>query len=415
MIAELLSTGDEVCQGTIVDSNAAHIAAALADAGIKISRHTCVGDDLESLTAVILEIATRADIAVVTGGLGPTMDDLTAEAAALAAGVPLLENASALAGIAEFFKRFSRSMSPSDHKQALLPQGAVPMMNFRGTAPGFWMAVNGCRFYFLPGVPVEMAHMLAAAVIPDILAQSGSDGAVLLTRSVSVFGVPEARINDNLKHFKDLHPNVRIGTIARFPAIYVKLSTIGHGSGDPDRDLENAHAWVMAQIGDHLFSSAGQTMEETVGQLLRQKGATLAVAESCTGGLISDWITNVAGSSAYFLLSAVTYANSAKTDLLGVSEDTIAAFGAVSEETAMQMAEGVKRISGADYGVSVTGIAGPSGATEGKPVGCVCIGIAGPKGVFSRKHQSPFKDRLYNKQIFAMSALDLLRRELLAV
>lgn len=412
MIAEILSTGDEVCQGVVVNSNAAHIAAALADAGLKISRHTCVGDDLDALAGIVKEIAERADIAVVTGGLGPTMDDLTAEAAAMATGLPLRENTAALAGIVEFFQRFSRTMSPSDHKQALLPDGAVPLLNSRGTAPGFSLAIHQCRFYFLPGVPVEMTQMLSTAVIPDILARSGGSRSVLCTRSVSVFGVPEARINDKLKHFKEVHPSVRIGTIARFPAIYIKLSAIGHRSGTLERDLENAHSWVMDQIGDHVFSPEGQTMEETVGRLLLRHKATLAVAESCTGGLISDWITNAAGSSAYFLFSAVTYANSAKIDLLGVAEETVAAFGAVSEETAIQMADGVKRISGADYGMSVTGIAGPSGATDGKPVGTVCIGIAGPKRVISKKHHSPFKDRLYNKQIFAMGALDLLRKEL---
>ncbi len=412
MIAEILSTGDEVCQGTVVDSNAAHIAAVLAGMGIGISRHTCVGDDLDALTAVFLEIAGRADFAVVTGGLGPTGDDLTAEAAAMAAGVPLLKNAAALAGIAEFFQRFSRLMSPSDHKQALMPEGAIPFSNSCGTAPGFSMTIGQCRFYFLPGVPVEMTHMLSASVIPDILARSERGRSVLRTRSVSVFGVPEARINDRLKDFAKLHPGVRIGTIARFPVIYVKLSAVGDRPGDLDHDLENAHAWVMGQIGDHVFSSAGQTMEETVGQLLIQNGATLAVTESCTGGLISHWITNVAGSSAYFLFSAVTYANKTKTNILGVSEDVIAAFGAVSEETARQMAECVKRMSGADYGLSVTGIAGPSGATTDKPVGTVCIGIAGPQREIFRKFQSPFTDRLYNKQIFAMCALDLLRKEL---
>lgn len=412
MIAEILSTGDEVCQGTVVDSNAAHIAAVLAGMGISISRHTCVEDDLDALTAVLLEIAGRADFAVVTGGLGPTGDDLTAASAASAAGVPLMPNTVALSSMAEFFKRFSRSMSESDRKQALLPEGASPLPNPCGTAPGFSLNIARCRFYFLPGVPVEMAHMLSASVIPEILARNSDAQPVLRTRSLSVFGIPEARVNDRLKGFEILYPGIRLGMMARFPVIYVKLSAIGERPEDIERDLASAHAWVMDRIGDHVFSPAGETMEETVGKLLVRNRATLSIAESCTGGLISDLITNVAGSSAYFLFSAVTYANEAKVNILGVSEDIIAAFGAVSEETARQMAECVKRMSCADYGLSVTGIAGPSGATTDKPVGTVCIGIAGPQRDIFRKFQSPFTDRLYNKQIFAMCALDLLRKEL---
>jgi nicotinamide-nucleotide amidase len=413
MIAEILSTGDEVCHGIVVNSNAAHIASALSEPGIRVVRHTCVGDDLKALVSTLREIAQRADIAVVTGGLGPTMDDLTAEAAARAAGVALREHAEALEGILAFFKRFSRPLSPSDHKQALLPEGAIPLPNQWGTAPGFIMILGRCCFYFLPGVPMEMARMLSASVMPDILSRGGGIGQVLRTRLVSVFGLPEAVVNDRLKDFGKQYPDVRIGTMARFPAIYVKVSAIGPPASDLDERLERAHAWVMDQLGERVFSSTGQTMEEAVGKLLSQKRATLALAESCTGGLISDWITNVAGSSDYFLLSAVTYENAAKINLLGVSSDIITEFGAVSEETARQMASGARRISGADYALSVTGIAGPSGGSREKPVGTVCIGLAGPGKLISRKFQSPFSDRLYNKQIFAMVALDLLRRELM--
>ncbi len=412
MIAEILSTGDEVCQGTVVNSNAAHIASVLSEAGIRVVRHTCVGDDLNVLVPAFREIAERADIAVVTGGLGPTMDDLTAEAAARTAGVTLRKNAEAMGGIVEFFQRFSRSLSPSDHKQAFLPEGALPLPNQWGTAPGFTMTIGHCGFYFLPGVPMEMARMLSGSVIPDIMSRAGGKEQVLRTRSMSVFGLPEAVVNDRLENFEKQHPGVCIGIMARFPAIYVKVSVIGPRTSDLDERLERAHAWVMDQLRERVFSSSGQTMQETVGQLLIQKGATLAVAESCTGGLISDWITNVAGSSDYFLFSAVTYANAAKIDLLGVPPDIIADFGAVSEETARQMASGVKRISGSDYALSVTGIAGPSGGSKDKPVGTVCVGLSGPATLVSRKFQSPFSDRLYNKQIFAMVALDLLRKEL---
>ncbi|MCU0598710.1 MAG: CinA family nicotinamide mononucleotide deamidase-related protein [Desulfobacterales bacterium] len=413
MIAEILSTGDEVCFGAIVDSNAAHIAAILSDMGVEVVRHDCVADDLTSIVTVLTEIGKRADIAVITGGLGPTVDDITAEAAALAAGVPLVLNHTAKSLIENFFSKFSRKMADSDIKQAMLPEGSTPIFNEMGTAPGFIIPIGKCRCYFLPGVPREMERMLDEQVASDIIRCRGSDHISSRTFMLSVFGLPEAVVNDRLKGISSVFPGVKLGMLARFPVIQVKLTVYGKDKDAIHLIGQQAKAWTVDKLGETVFSTEGHAMETEVGEVLKQNHLTIAVAESCTGGLISHMLTNVAGSSEYFLLSAITYSNQAKQNLLGVSSETIEKYGAVHEETVRQMADGIRRISGADIGLSVSGIAGPTGATADKPVGTVCIGISMSGELIGRRFQSPFQERLSNKQIFAICALDMVRRELM--
>jgi nicotinamide-nucleotide amidase len=417
MKGEILSTGDEVCSGAINDTNAAHIAAGLINIGVNVTRHDCVGDDMNDLVAVLSEIGERSDIAVITGGLGPTVDDLSAEAAARAAGVACALDEPALKYIESFFSKFSRKMAPSDAKQAMLPKGATPIFNPAGTAPGFIMTIGRCRCYFLPGVPREMEHMLAASVIPDIAAFQGNSGTVTLQKQLSLFGLPEAKVNDRLAGFPEHFPSVKLGMLARFPVITVKLTALCPAEGGIQPALEDemnrAGEWAAAKLGDFVFDMDGRSMEAVVGELLVRHSATIAVAESCTGGLIAHLFTNVAGSSDYFLFSGVTYANQAKMDVLGVAKETLDTFGAVSEKTVTEMAAGVRRISGATYGLATSGIAGPAGGTPEKPVGTVWVGIASEKGTQAFRFYSPFNDRLLNKQIFAMWALDALRRILI--
>lgn len=412
MIAEILSTGDEICSGAVIDSNSAHIAEKLMELDIEVVRHTCVGDDLAALVNILTEIGGRSDIAVITGGLGPTKDDLSAEAAAAAAGTRLERNEEAVSYIEGFFDRYHREASESDYKQALLPQGASPIFNARGTAPGFWLTIGRSRCYFMPGVPHEMTAMLTDHVIPDIQANLQAPDKFQRIRSLSAFGLPEARVNDRLSGLAAAFPNVRYGLLARFPVIYIKLIATGKDPEQLCRNLDQASSWAREKLGDYVFSSEGNAIESEVGKLLRATGATVAAAESCTGGLVADMLTNVSGSSDYFLLSTVTYANSAKIEILNVPADVIEKNGAVHEETARLMAEGVRRISGATYGIATSGIAGPTGGTDEKPVGTVCIGIAGPDGAAGERHHSPFKERMANKQIFAVLALNVLRKQL---
>lgn len=412
MIAEILSTGDEICSGAIIDSNSAHIAEKLMELDIEVTRHSCVGDDLDALAGILKEIGGRADIAIVTGGLGPTKDDLSAEAAARAAETRLEKDQTAIDYIEGFFKKFNRKASASDYKQAMLPKGSVPIFNARGTAPGFSLIIGKCRCYFMPGIPHEMTAMLAEQVIPDIQTNLQAPDKFQRIRTLSVFGLPEARVNDYLSDISEALANVKCGMLARFPVIYVKLIATGRNPEELSRDLDKATLWAQEKIGDFIFSTEGKAIESEVGGLLRSGGATVAVAESCTGGLVADMLTNVSGSSDYFLLSTVTYANKAKIELLDVPHEVIETHGAVHEETARLMAEGVRRISGATYGIATSGIAGPTGGTDEKPVGTVCIGIAGPEGAMGERHHSPFKERTANKQIFAVLALNVLRKQL---
>ncbi|MBA2880884.1 nicotinamide-nucleotide amidase [Desulfosalsimonas propionicica] len=414
MIAEIISTGDEVLTGTVVDANAAWIAGRLYETGIAVGRHVCVGDDMERLTDVLAETGQRADIAVVTGGLGPTVDDITASAAARAAGVELERNNEAMAYMEAFFKRFDRPVSDSDAKQALLPQGATPLLNSVGTAPGFTLKMGGCRFFFLPGVPFEMRQMMADHVIASLEADAARKGTGSFYREkrLSLFGLPEAHVNERLADLTGSLDGVKLGMLAEFPVIHVKLAASGTDCSALEAAVSAAADRVRERVGDYVFSETGQRMEEVVGDLLSRQSATLALAESCTGGMIASRITNVAGSSRYFLCSVVTYSNDAKMRMLGVSAHTLETCGAVCEQTAREMAEGASRMANADYAVSVTGIAGPGGGTAEKPVGTVCIGLCGPEQSFARKYKFPFENRMANKRIFAETAFNLLRKTL---
>jgi len=415
MIAEILATGDEIRTGALVDSNSAYIARKLEEAGVEVVRHSCVGDDPESLVSILQEIAGRADVAVVTGGLGPTDDDLTAAAAARAAGVDLVLDPKALDSIEAFFKARQWALSPTNKKQALLPAGARCLFNPVGTAPGFQLKIERCEILFLPGVPHEMRRMLTTEVIPRLIQLQGQARSVHLVRTLSTFGLGESATAEHLDGFGERFPHIKLGFRAKFPEIHVKF----YGSG-PDEDelqsqLTKAEDWVTQRLGNKILSNTGESMEQVVGKLLRTRKETLAVAESCTGGLIADLITEVPGSSDYFKLSAVTYANSAKTNILGVASGTLAVHGAVSEETAGEMARGVQRISGASYGLATSGIAGPGGGTDDKPVGTVCIGLATVDSVSAHHYHFTFDNRRLNKRIFAAAALELLRRKLLGV
>ncbi len=412
MIIEILATGDEIRTGAAVDSNSAHIAQALQQAGLEATRHTCVGDDMDMMVSILKEIGSRADVAVVTGGLGPTSDDITAAAAARAKGVELVLNRSALGGLENFFKMRKRAMSLSNKKQAMLPTGAESLDNPVGSAPGFVLNINRCSFFFVPGVPFEMKRMLSDEVLPRIQKLGGGTGELSLVKTLSTFGLPESLIGELLTGLSAEFPEITTGFRSKFPENQVKLYIRGKDTQALRKILEKASQWVLRKLGKNIFSMDGTSMQAIVGTLLTAKQATLAVAESCTGGLISHLLTNVPGSSGYFLFSGVTYSNQAKTKVLGVSSEVLQQYGAVHEETVKKMAQGVRQVAGATYGLATSGIAGPEGGTDEKPVGTVCIGLATPHELKGFEFVFPFNTRLMNKRIFAMKALDLLRREL---
>ncbi len=412
MFAEIIATGDEIRSGVLVDSNSAHISRELEIAGVKVLRHHSVGDDLNQLVDLFHEVGHRCQVAIVTGGLGPTVDDLSAQAAAIAAGVELATDPEALRIVERFFKKVNRAMTPSNRKQADLPEGAVVLDNPVGTAPGFRLSIDKCVFYFLPGVPYEMKQMLQNEVLPKVIESLGGQQMFPKVKTISCFGLPESLVGEKMEGLSLQFPGLKLGLRAKFPEIQVKLYGQGRDTAQLDAQFAAATTWVRRELGHHVFSEDGKSIAEVVGELLRKEGATLAAAESCTGGLIAHRLTNVPGSSDYFLLSAVTYANSAKIDVLGVRPQTIEAFGAVSKETAAEMAEGVRKIAKATYGLAVSGIAGPGGGTPDKPVGTLCTALSTPEETQAHRHHFTYGRRQMFKSMFAMAALDLLRKHL---
>ncbi|MBA3008676.1 MAG: CinA family nicotinamide mononucleotide deamidase-related protein [Proteobacteria bacterium] len=414
MIAEVVSTGDEVLLGDILDTNSRFLCEQFKHMGVLVRQITAVGDEVAEIGNTLEKIAGRADICLVTGGLGPTLDDVTALACAQASGQKLVLNSQALETMTAFFKKRGFEFTQDNKKQAMLPASAKVLSNLNGTAPGFFMFWDQCWFFFMPGVPSEMKSMFEDGVKPRLLDIFGLKAEIFIER-LTLFGLPESRAGVLLKGFENKFPGMRLGFRAYFPFIEVKIIYTGEGNACDSlgKKMTDAREWVVLRLENKVVSLTGQSLEQEVGLLLKEKKYTLAIAESCTGGLVSNLVTDVPGSSDYFLFSAITYSNGAKETILKVNQKTLEAHGAVHEQTALEMARGVKIISNADWGISTTGIAGPSGGTADKPVGTVCIGIAGPGIETAKRYTFNFGTRAENKKMFTALALEVLRRHLM--
>jgi nicotinamide-nucleotide amidase len=304
-------------------------------------------------------------------------------------------------------------MTVANRKQALLPESAVILENPDGSAPGFQMTIGSCRLYFLPGVPREMKPMLARHVLRDIhQGQQGADS-VHRVAVVTTFGLPESAVGEKLKGLALEGDRLRIGLRVLFPEIHVRIYGRGDREDTLEKEIGQLKKAIQQRLGKRVLSNEGEGLPEVLGKMLIQRGATLALAESCTGGLMAKQLTDVPGSSGFFRLSAVTYANEAKIAVLGVAPETLHRFGAVHETTAREMAEGARRVAGADFALSTTGIAGPDGGTAEKPVGTICIGLAASEQTLTFRYVFPFGDRDLNRRIFAAMALDRLRQHLM--
>ena len=404
---EILSTGDEVLTGQIVDTNAAFLADQMGSLGFEVVRHTTVGDDRAMLAAAFRQLGASADVVLCTGGLGPTVDDLTTEVTAEVLGAELRLDEAALAYMEGLWKTRGRPMPENNRKQAMIPSPAEVLQNPIGTAPGFAAKIDRAWFFFMPGVPREMKKMFAEQVVPRLEALR-AEPTVFDVRVLRSFGLTESATDQALGGLEALFPGVKLGFRAHFPEIQIKLTVKGPDIEVARAQLEAAAVEVRRRVGAHLFSE-GASMEEAVGEGLKRAHATLAAAESCTGGLVAQLVTAVPGSSEYFDRGFVTYTNQAKMDLLGVSEEILREHGAVSEPCARAMAEGARSRAGTTYAVAVTGIAGPGGGTPDKPVGLVFVALAGPEGTFVRRLRWPGQ-RDQVRAISAMVALDLVRR-----
>ena len=413
MIVEILATGNELLSGALVDTNSAYISEKLGEIGIMAIRHTLIGDDKDVLNATFTELSRRADIIIVTGGLGPTRDDLSREIAARVAGVDLGLDQVSLERIEQFFLTRGRKAPKNNRIQAQFPDGAEILENPIGTAPGFALKINRGTFFFMPGVPAEMRKMLSEQIIPRIIKMI-KDPYYYECKTISTFGLGESAIEEKLDGFLDCFSDIDLGFRASFPEVQVKLYQKNRSQTALINYQKEAVNWIKKRLDKKIISFDGASLSVVVGKLLVNKKSTLAVAESCTGGMIANLLTNNPGSSEYFILSAVTYADIAKQKILGVTPEILKKYGAVHEETAKAMADGARKLAGSTYAISTTGIAGPDGGTQEKPVGTICIGLAGPEGVTSKRYFFPFGKRQLNKKIFSAQALNVLRRELLS-
>lgn len=408
-----LSIGDEVLFGEIVDTNAPHISSRIYDNGFKVRRHLCVGDNEPDIMEAVEELACHNDFVIATGGLGPTVDDLTARSVARAVGRRLVLNEEALNHLRERYRIMGRELLQSSEKQALLPSKITLIPNPGGTACGFIVPHKGCFLMFMPGVPGEMKRMLEETVIPFILSRAKRTG-FIGTRVMRVLGLGEPQIENLLKDLAQPKAGVEIAYCVSFPEVEVKLRGEGEDKAKLDRLLEETAAKARERLGVHLVAEDGETIDGVVAALFRKKGVTLSLAESCTGGLIAKRVTDLAGSSAYFLEGAVTYGNDAKVRRLGVPAELLAREGAVSASVAMAMARGVRAASGSDIGLAVTGIAGPDGGTGEKPVGTVFLALATGCDCKAKKyHFNWSRDRI--RAMTAFTALDWLRRHLMTL
>jgi nicotinamide-nucleotide amidase len=409
--AEIVSFGTELLLGELVDTNVAWLSARLAALGVSVYRHTTVGDNMERVIAALQEAASRADLVLTTGGLGPTSDDVTNESLGLATGREMVEYPEARRHVDEMFARFGREPTASNYKQALFPEGSELIPNPVGTAMGALLEHDGTLFATLPGVPAEMERMFEETLEP--LIKERSEGAIV-SRTLHFSGIGESALAEKVQDLLDAS-DPTVAPLASAGKVRLRITTRAATIEEAEEKIEPVAEEILDRLGEYYFGEDDETLESALARLLTERGATLALAESCTGGLLAKRLTDMAGSSAYFMEGLVTYSNDAKERLLGVPHELLMEHGAVSEPVARAMAEGVREDAGTDYGLSVTGVAGPDGGTEEKPVGLVFVGISDEeRTTVERLDLSAFRrSREVIRERSANRAFDLLRHRIL--
>ncbi len=374
MKAEIISIGTELLLGTIVNTNAAYLAKKLSELGIDLYYQTTVGDNIQRLAESIKRSLGRSDIVVLSGGLGPTVDDITIEAVAKLAGRKLVMHDAILADIRAHFTTRGFAMPSGNERQAAIPEGAKWLKNKVGTAPGVILEYQGKVIICLPGPPRELYPIVEDGVIPYLRKKCPS-GWAFRTRILKAAGLPESRVNLMVKDLLKLQPPTTVGIYAKLGQVELVIMAKAKTEKAARAAIAKIERKIRARLKEYIFGCDDETLEGSVGRKLIEKKKTIVVAESCTGGLISSRLTDVSGSSKYFIRGAVPYANEVKVKHAGVSADTLKKYGAVSRQVALEMARGIRSIMGADIGLAVTGIAGPTGGTKRKPVGLVYIAV----------------------------------------
>ncbi len=410
--AEIITIGDEILIGQTVDTNSAWIGSQLNLYGMRVNRITSISDKREEIISALDEALGRAGLVLMTGGLGPTSDDITKQTLAEYFCSQLVTDPGVLEEVTERLRRRNLEMNENNRRQSLVPDRCTVLVNHAGTAPGMLFNSNGKLVISMPGVPSEMKHIMQVHVLPMLAAIAG--GMVIIHKNIMTYGTFEAKLAERLEGFEQgLPPEIRLAYLPAYGVIKLRLTGTGTDGEILQQKMAGQVQELYAVIPDVIYGEDEVTLEEVIGKLLLNNNMTLSTAESCTGGKIASMITSVPGSSAWYRGSVVAYDNSIKTGILNVDPGTISRYGAVSEETAVAMAQGIRQLTGTDYAVAVTGIAGPTGGTPEKPVGTVWIAIASDRGVVAEKHRFA-DDRNVNIARSVTTALNMLRKQIIS-
>lgn len=410
--AEIITIGDEILIGQTVDTNSAWMGQQLNDVGVDVDRVVSIRDTKEAIVEALENVKPKTKLVLMTGGLGPTKDDITKYTLQDYFGGDLVFNREAYANVERIFKMFNKEVIEVNRLQAMVPSTCKMLLNEMGTAPGMLFERNGVYYVSMPGVPYEMKHLVRTHVLP--LIKEKLNAGVVIHRTILTQGVGESFLAEMIKDWQDaLHEEISLAYLPSAGMVKMRLTVKGRDEQFLTSLIENAVAELLPRIEKHVYGRENDTLESVVGTLLKEKNKTLASAESCTGGNIARLITSIPGSSAYFMGSVVAYHNEVKRTMLDVSEEDLTQHGAVSEPVVNQMANGAKEKFGTDYAIATSGIAGPDGGTEFKPVGTIWIAVAGPDKTITRKF-SFGNNRLRNIQKTSFMALNMLREELMA-
>ncbi|HWY97787.1 MAG TPA: competence/damage-inducible protein A [Bacteroidia bacterium] len=414
MLAEIITIGDEILIGQIVDTNSAWMGTVLNESGIKVHQITSVSDNREHILTALREASQRADIILITGGLGPTRDDITKHTLCEYFNTKLRLDESILVDVTNIFKKFGREVTEINRKQAEVPENCIPLHNKTGTAPGMWFDVNGKIYASMPGVPFEMKALMTEEIIPRLKKKFTLP--VIIHKNVLTQGIGESALAEKIVDWEDslAKEEIKLAYLPSPSVVRLRLSINGKDVNILNERIARKVAELQKLVGQFIYGYDDETLEGNIGKLLKEKKQTLSTAESCTGGFIAHKIVSIPGSSDYFKGGIISYANEVKINELEVSKETLDKLGAVSQEVVEQMAIGVRKKLNTDYSIAVSGIAGPDGGTSDKPVGTVWIAIATPTQVFSKKYQFA-GNRERNIIVTGLTALNMLRKEILAL
>lgn len=406
--AEIITIGDEILYGQITDTNTQWISAELDKIGIKTVRKSSVGDTEEAILGIFEEASTRADIVIVTGGLGPTKDDITKKTFCKYFKSDLIDHQQALIDVTAYFKKRGFVLSGTNKSQYELPSNATYIKNTMGTAPGMWFEHDEVIYVSLPGVPYEMKGLMTLSILPKL--QTHFKTPVIFHKVIRTIGIGESTLAEMIETWEDaLPPNIKLAYLPSMGSVKLRLTGFGEELNTIENEVENQFQQVFPLIQDFVYGYGDDELENAVGKLLIQKNQTVSVAESCTGGYLGHQFTKVSGSSAYFMGGILAYDNAIKINQLGVKEETLTSFGAVSEQTVVEMSEKIRKIMGTTYGLATSGIAGPNGGTEEKPVGTIWIAIASEHKTITQKLTlGGFREQ--NIHLTTITILNLLRK-----